>query len=134
MAIVFTNQGKQIALQNLFNKVAPQDLVVKLFENNYTILESSTEAAVTEATFSGYASQTMTPASVTITSADPAVASYAQMTFTSNAAQTKNVYGYYVVQATSGKMLWGENFGVAVPMNTNGSTCKVTIQLTLDTA
>lgn len=134
MAIVMFNQGKQIALENLFNKTAPQNLVVKLFEDNEAVTEAKTEADFTEATFSGYAAQTLTPASVTVTNADPAVASYAQMTFTSDAAQSKNVYGYIVCQATSGKAIWGESFGVAVPMNTNGSTVKVTIQLTLDTA
>ena len=94
--------------------------------------ESTTEASLTEANFTGYAAITLTAASWTYTSGDPSSIAYAQQTFTSSAgSQSQPVYGYYVTQVTSGKLVWVERFtdGPYTIVN-NGDTIKVTLNFT----
>lgn len=54
MTLVMVNQGEGIALEALLNKTAPQDLVLKLFKNDYTPVEGSVETDFTVADFTGY--------------------------------------------------------------------------------
>lgn len=132
MALLAPNAGTDLMLQMVVNKTAPQNPVLKLFKNNYTPVAGSTEANFTEATFTGYAAVTLTGSSWTTTPGAPSSASYAQQTFTSSAgSQNESIYGYYIVQTTSGKILWAERFtdGPYVIVN-NGDTVKVTPTIT----
>ena len=134
MALVLSNQGEQLALEAFLNKTAGQDLSLRLFQNNYTPVEASIETDFTVATFTGYSSVTLTGASWTVTPGAPTSASYAQQTFTSTAgAQNQSIYGYYLIQTTSGKYVWGERFtdGPYVIVN-NGDQIKVTPVITAD--
>jgi hypothetical protein len=129
MALVIFNQGKALIVEAIINKTAPQNLILRLFQNNYTPLAGDTEAQLTEASFTGYAAITLTGSSWGAASvANPAVASFAQQTFTSSADQaTQNLYGYYVTQAASGKAVWAERFSDAPwPISFNGDLAKVT--------
>lgn len=126
MAIVVPDQGENIALEALVNKTAPQNLVLRLFQSNTTPAESDTEATYTEATFTGYSAITLTGASWGAASAG--TISFAQQTFTSSAgSQNQNVYGYYLTQVTSGKLVYAERFTDG-PYNivNNGDAIKVT--------
>lgn len=121
-------------LEALVNKTAPQTLVLKLFKSNTTPAESHTEADYTEADFTGYSSLTLTGASWTASGSAPTQIAYAEQTFTSSAgSQNQNVYGYYVVQAVSGKLIWAERFSNG-PYNiaNSGDQIKVTVNFTLD--
>lgn len=134
MAGVLVNQGETIALEALVNKTAPQSLVLKLFKNNITPVEADTEAAYTEADFTGYASIALTPASWVTTAGAPSDVTYPQQTFLSSAgAQNQNVYGYYIIQTTSGKLIAAERFTDG-PYNivNNGDAIKVTPKITQD--
>jgi len=134
MALVLPNQGEQIALEALLNKTAPQDLKLKLFQNNVTPSETDTEATYTEATFTGYSAVTLTAANWTVTQGAPTQATYPQVTFTSTAGgQNQSIYGYYLVQATSGKLVWAERFsdGPYTIVN-NGDSIKVTPVIACD--
>lgn len=131
MTIVLPNQGEQIALEAMVGKTAGQNLILKLFKSNTTPAESDTEATYTEADFTGYSAITLTAANWTFTSGDPSHIDYAQQTFTSSAgSQNQNVYGYYFVQATSGKLVWSERFSDG-PYNiaNSGDAIKVTPKL-----
>lgn len=133
MAFVLVNQGEQIALEALVNKTAPQTLVLKLFKSNTTPAEAHTEANYTEADFTGYSAVTLTGSSWSVTPGDPTTAAYAEQTFTSSAgSQNQDVYGYYVVQQSSGKVVWAERFSNA-PYNiaNNGDQIKVTLNISL---
>jgi len=132
MALVVVNQGCQTELRDWLNFEAAQNMVLKLYSNNQTPGKTDTEANYTEATFTGYSAVTLTGGSWTVTSANPAVASYAQQTFTSSANQsTQNIYGYFVIQTTSGKLMWAERFSDApVPITNNGDNIKITPQVT----
>ena len=134
MAVVVPNKGAQEILKRATNNSATGDLTLKLFENNYTPIEASAVADFTEATFTGYASQGIPGSGATITDADPSEASWAAKTFTSSAgSQSKNVYGYYVVNAGGTVCLWAERFTDGpYPIVNNGDTITVTPKLTLD--
>jgi hypothetical protein len=130
VAVVFPNQGENIALEAIVNKTPAQNLVLKLFKNDVTPGETDTEATYTEADFTGYAAITLTGSSWG--AASNGTISYAQQTFTSSAgSQNQDVYGYYLVQATSGKLVYAERFPDG-PYNiaNSGDDIKVTPTLT----
>ncbi len=127
MALVTFNQGTELTLAAILNKTAPQDLKCKLFTNNHTPVIGDTEANYTEATFSGYVAASLAGAGWTITTANPSVASFAAQTFTSNANQVaQTVYGYYLVQTTSGKALAAELLTNPVVIQSNTDSITVT--------
>jgi hypothetical protein len=134
MALLVPNAAEDVMLQNILNKTAPQNQTLKLFKSNTTPAEGDTEATYTEADFTGYAAIALTGANWTITPGSPSTAAAPQQTFTSSAgSQNQPVYGYFVVQTTSGKILWAERFadGPYTIVN-NGDQIKVTPQLTLE--
>jgi hypothetical protein len=130
MALLVPNAAENVMLQNILNKTAPQNGKLKLFTNNITPAEADTEATYTEAVGFGYAAITLAPGSWTITPGAPTSAAYPEQTFTFTGA-LGNVFGYFVVQETSGKILWAERFSNG-PYNiqNNGDQIKVTLQFT----
>lgn len=134
MSLVLVNQGEDLALKALVNHTAPQNLVLRLYKSNTTPAETDTEASYTEADFTGYSAANLTGSSWSTSGTAPTQAAYAQQSFTSSAgSQNQDVYGYYVTQTTSGKLLWAERFSNA-PFNiaNNGDVIKVTPQITMD--
>lgn len=117
MALLMPNRGEVITLAGIVNKSSagsPQNLILRLFTNNYTPVDGSTEDNFTQATFSGYYPRTLTGSSWTITSGAPSYATYAIQTFTAaSGSQNQNVYGYYLIQQTSGWIMWAERFSDA---------------------
>lgn len=133
MSLLVPNDGEDRMLQAIVNKTAPENLVLCLFTSNTTPAEADTTATYTEASGFGYAAVNLTPvANWTITPGNPAVASFPQQTFTFTGA-LGNVYGYYVKQVTSGKLMWAEKFTDG-PYNivNNGDQIKVTPTISLD--
>lgn len=131
MAAVMVNQGEGLALEMIVNKTAAENLVLKLFKNNWTPAEGDTESAATEADFTGYSAKTLTGASWTVTPGAPSVATYAQQEFASTADQTaQTIYGWYLVQATSGKLMWAERFAASGEVSLNGHKIRVTPRIT----
>lgn len=132
MALLVPNAAEDLVLQAIVNKTAAQTLVLKLYTNNVTPAEGDTEASYAEAGGSGYAAVTLTAASWTVTPGAPTAAEYPQVTFTFSGA-LGNVYGYFVVQTTSGKLMWAERFpGAPFNVQADGDQIKVTPRLTLE--
>ena len=134
MALVLTNNGEGDILAAAVAKAAAENLVLRLYISDTTPAETDTAATYTEATFTGYAAITLTPANWVITEGAPGDATYPQQTFTSSANQTpQTVYGYYLTRVTSGRIAWAERFpsGPYVIAN-NGDNVKVTLKFTLD--
>lgn len=131
MALLFPNTGENLVLEMIVNKTAAQDLVLKLYSSNTTPAETDTAATYTEATFSGYASASLTGASWGIASGSIA---YAQQTFTHNGGGVSNsIYGYFVVQVTSGTLLYAERDGAApFTLTTSGDNVKITPTISAD--
>lgn len=120
MTIVVVNNGEVVALSLLTNKVTTtENLVYRLFTNNYTPAETDTAGTYTEAAGGGYAAKTMTGASWTVTGGDPSSATYAQQdwTFTGALTGSATIYGYYVTRATTADLILAEVFTSFQPLN-----------------
>lgn len=132
MALIVPNQGESLILQMAVNKAVPQNLVLRLYKNNKTPAETDTEADYTEADFTGYLAATLLGASWVAVEGAPSSISYAQQTFTASVDQaTQQIYGYYLTQMVSGKLVWAERFSDApIPITNNADFIKVTPQLT----
>lgn len=129
MAINVPDVGENLALEMIVNKTAPQNLVLKLYSNNITPSDTDTAGTYTECTFTGYAAITLTGASWGAASGGSIA--YAQQTFTCSGAGSENCYGYFVVQSSSGTLLYSER-GTGVPfvITTIGDNVKITPTIT----
>ena len=99
------------------------NLKLHLYSNNYTPVAGSLLANFTEATFSGYAAQTITAWQSPITVSGRAqLTASALYTFTkSTGAVGNNIYGYYVTDSTGTTLKWAERDAAApIDMNTAG--------------
>lgn len=139
MALRVGRSGEKIALEALVNKTAPQALRLKLYKNNYTPGEQDTAANYTVADFTGYSDADLTGATwnaatpgVEGSPPDPSYIDYPKQTFTSSAgSQNQPIYGYFIVQQTSGLLVWAERFpdGPYTIVN-NGDKIEVTPKIT----
>lgn len=126
MTLLVPDVGEAVMLNNIVNKVAPQNLVLRLYTNNITPAETDTFATYTEASGSGYSALTLTGASWTISGTAPTNATYAEQTFTFSGA-LGNVYGYMLNQTTSTILMWAERFtGAPYNIQNNGDQIKIT--------
>ena len=133
MTLVVPNQGEVIALKALLNHTAPQNLDLRLYTSNTTPSETDTEVTYTEAVGHGYAAIQLTAADWVVTEGDPSVAEYPDQTFTFTGA-LGGVYGYYITQRISGKLVWAERFSNGpYSIANNGDTVKITPAITLST-
>jgi hypothetical protein len=133
MTLRVPNVGEAIMLKAIVNHTAPQNLVLKLYSSNTTPADTDTAGAYTEATFTGYSAKTLTGGSWTVVEGNPSEASYAQQIYTSTAgSQNQSIYGYFVVQTSSGSLMWAERFsdGPYTIVN-NGDEIRITPKLTL---
>jgi hypothetical protein len=131
--LVCPDEGEVLVAQNWLNKVAPQDQSLRLFKNNITPAETDTEAGYTQADFPGYAAIPLTGADWTITPGAPTSASTAAKVFTQSAINAQNIYGYWIRQSVSGKILVAERFsGAPFALANNGDSITVTPTITFD--
>lgn len=132
MALNVPNTGENIALEALVNKTAPQNLVLKLYQNNITPSDTDTAGTYTEATFGGYSAATLTGASWGAASAGT-ITYGSQQTFTCNGTTPNSIYGYFVVQATSGTLVYSERAsGAPLSVTNNGDAVKITPTISAD--
>lgn len=132
MALLVPNEGEVQILNVALGKSAAENLTLKLFSNNYTPTETDTSASYTEVTGYGYTAQTVTAANWTIAAGAPSTATAAAKTFSFTGA-AGNVYGYYLVGATSAKVYWAERFTTApIAIQNNGDQIIITLTFGLD--
>ena len=112
MALNVPDVGENLILDMIVNKVAAQNLVLKLFKNNITPADTDVAATYTESTFTGYASITLAGASWNSAAAG-SISFSAQQSFTCSGASSESVYGYYLIQLTSTVLMWSERDGSA---------------------
>lgn len=134
MTLVLPNVGEVRILNYWANKVTPENKKLKLYKSNTTPAETDTLATFTEATFTGYASVTLTGANWTVTSGAPSDMTAPAQTFTSSADQTaENVYGYTVEEVTAGTLDWAERFtGAPYVIQNNNDAIQITPKFTAD--
>lgn len=126
MALNVPDVGENIALENFVNKTAPQNPVLRLYQNNITPSDTDTAATYTESTFPGYAAITLPGASWNAASGG-SISYSAQQTIICSGAASQSVYGYYITQVLSGVLMWSERdasapFAIAV----SGDAVKIT--------
>lgn len=126
MALNVPDVGENKILEAVVNKTAPENLVLRLYQNNITPSDADTAATYTEATFTGYSAITLTGANWNAASAG-SITFNAQQTFTCSGASSNSIYGYYVTQVTSGVLIWSER-DVSAPFSitTSGDAVKLT--------
>jgi hypothetical protein len=123
----FSNQGKGISIRALLDL----GLTIKLFVNNHTIGNGTTEANLTEASFSGYVDVDFPDSdSWTVTPGAPTVAVAAQQSFQADAVidPPQTVYGFCLVLTATGEFVCGENI-TPFTIAAFGSFVKVTPRL-----
>lgn len=126
MALNFPDSGENLVLEMIVNKTAAQNLVIKLYKNNITPSDTDTAATYTEATFPGYSAITLTGASWNA-AASGTITYSAQQTFSCTGTSTDDIYGYYVVQATSGTLVYSERDANApLTIRVSGDNIKIT--------
>jgi hypothetical protein len=126
MALNFPDAGENLVLGMIVNKTAAENLSLRLYKNNITPSDTDTAATYTEATFPGYAAITLTGASWGAPSGGT-ITYGAQQTFTCSGTSTDDVYGYYVVQVTSGTILYSERDASApFAVRNSGDYIKIT--------
>ena len=131
MPLNVPDEGENLILEMIVNKTAAQNLVYRLFKGNITPSDTdiNTTYSANESTFPGYAAVTLTGA--TWGAAAAGAISYAQQTWTCSGAAAESVYGYFVTQLTSTKLMWAERdvsapFAIAV----SGDAVRVTPAIT----
>jgi hypothetical protein len=134
MASVPTDKCHERALAFLVGKsgYTVRTLVMRLFKNDFTPLETSVVGDLTVADFTGYADATLASGDWTLSGTSPNLATAAVKTFTSSAgSQNQDIYGWYLVTATDNELIVAERFSDA-PKNiaNNGDAISVIARLT----
>lgn len=138
MALLVPNASEITMLKCILNHTAAQDQTLKLYKSATTPAETDTAATYTVSDFSGYSDASITGTSWNFTegggSPTYSYADYEQQTFTADAgSQNQDQYGYYVIQASSGLLLWAEEFTDGpYNVNNNGDNVKVTMTFWLE--
>jgi hypothetical protein len=131
MPLRIPNVGEERLLGFMLGKTTLEAFRLKLYTNNITPGETDVAGTYTECTLGGYAAIDLTAASWTITQGAPTSAAYPQQTFTFTAG-TASVYGYFVVGAVSGTLLFAERFTSGpYSITQNGDQIRVTPNFTL---
>ncbi len=107
------------------------NLYIGLYKNNLAISKATIFANLTQATFTGYAEQTLTGGAWVTTGSAPSVATYAAVTFLCSAAGTPETeYGYYIRDGSN--KLWAvEAFPTARLISAAGASIPVNPRITL---
>jgi hypothetical protein len=134
MTLRVPDVGEVRLLEIALGVVAQEDQILKLYKNNYTPVEGSAAGSFTEATWSGYAAAPLLGAywSVVTVVYGVTTASYAEQTFVSDTDQTAQLnYGYFIIGASSGVLLWAERFTDGpYSISVNGDEIRITPKIT----
>lgn len=132
MTILVPAVGENKQLEFQLGVSVPGNQTLKLFVNNITPADADVAGTYTEMSTLGYAAKTLTKTSwvVAQNGAAKAEGSYAQQTFAFTAGAAVIVYGYYVVDSTSGVLLYAERFAAPPTISLSTDTIKITPKYT----
>lgn len=136
MTLKVVNGGELLLLEWAMtddSTVAPENLSLKLYTNDYVPVDTTVAGSLTEATFTGYSAKTLSRGGWTGPSTNAqgkAEISYPEQSWDATSAET--VYGYFVIGATSGTCVWAERFAGARALGAS-DTIKVVPKLTFKT-
>lgn len=109
-----------------------EDFILKFYKNNYVPKSTSVASDFTEADFTNYVSKTLTRSlwSNATTTLGQSQIVYSEQNWTCGSTGN-TLYGYYVVGATSGTLLWAEKFSLP-RLISNSETIKITPKIILE--
>lgn len=111
MPLFIPSVGENKLVEFALGYSTPGNQLLKLYVNNVTAADTDTAATYTEMSTLGYAAKTLNKGNWSIAqNGGVAQASYAAQTWTFTAGTAVTVYGYFVVDATTGVLLWSEAF------------------------
>jgi hypothetical protein len=117
--IVVPQSGAQVLLEKGLDGLTAT-VKVHLFQNDYAPAPGSVLADFTEADYTGYAAQTVTPATwpVYFQGIAQVVAVGPALVFTPTGSTIANiVFGYFVTDTTGTRLLWAERFEESKVLN-----------------
>jgi hypothetical protein len=130
-ALLIPDVGEVQVLTMALKKATVEAQTLKLYVNDKTPAEGDTAANYTEMSTHGYAAKTLNRADWTVSSAGGiTTASQPQQVWTFTAAGAVTVYGYFIIEATSGIILWAERFTTPQVIQYDGDQVKVTPKFT----
>ena len=106
-AVPSSSRGRMLAL--IVNAALPENLVLKLFTNDIVPRDHDDNLSYAEAIGFGYAHITLDGKKWKQEKGPPVSVQYAQQTFSFTGPIGK-LYGYYLVQEKSEKLMWSERF------------------------
>jgi hypothetical protein len=107
MALPEISEAALLAI--IVNKTPPQDFLLKLFTSDLEPSATDDASRYREANGHGYRAIQLHGSRWTITTTPPIQATYPQQTFSFTGPLGK-VFGYFVVQAQSGTLMWAARF------------------------
>ncbi len=121
-------------LTNKLAAIDPTNAHVRLFSNNYVPAIGDTVANYTEASYSGYAAQSigLIPGLTWDSVNSRYLAIWSALSFVGTGGSPQNVYGYYVT-AADGTLLWAETI-TGGPVSMGPTTTTLVVQPTLSEA
>lgn len=133
MVMIIANDDLVITLDYMTSSADAADWKLRLYQNNWTPSHADVLSDYMEATFSGYAEAFPAFGGATLVGDQAVADDSAPRVFTHNGGGTQNdVYGYYIVNSVSGKLVSAERFALPFHFEFNGDTLSVTAQLTLE--
>ena len=138
MALKVPNVGELQLLDKMLKDAltTDEDYYLKLYQNDKTPADADTTSSYTVATFTGYATRTLTRSgwnSAVTNGSNKAETSYGSTPQSWTCGVTGNtIYGYYVEAETSNALLWAERFATQRVL-ANGDVLNITPKFTLST-
>lgn len=131
MSLVVPYVGEVVNLDSMLRLASPEAQILRLYANDVTPSASDVATTYVEASIPGYAAISLARSSwgAAGTSAGVTSASYPQQTFSFTGSGT--VYGYYVVGATSGTLLWAELLFLGGQAFVGGDSLEITPRMQL---
>lgn len=132
MPLLIPTASEDKLLEFMLGFSSPGDQTLKLFVNDVTPADADVAATYTEMSTHGYVAKTLTKALWSIAqNGGVAEGSQAAQTWTFTAAAAVTVYGYFVLDSTTGLLLWAERFTNAKVIQNAGDQIIVTPKFTL---
>lgn len=135
MALVTPDEGELELLDKMLKDALSVDegYTLKLYKNDYTPIQTSTGTDFTVADFTNYVDKTLTRTGwgAASTVSNKASATYGTQQSWTCGATGNTIYGYYILGASSGKVLWAERFSSARTL-ASGDVLNLTPSITLN--
>lgn len=132
MTLLVPTVGEDKLLAFTLGVSTPGNQTLKLFVNDITPADADTAATFTEMSTLGYAAKTLTKTSWVVAQASGvAQATYAEQSWTFTAGTLVTVYGYFIVDSTTGVLLWAERFAEGKDVMNAGDMIRITPKFTL---